>query len=101
MKQTILSILAISFLLLPSVKIHAQEELDLDEESTLQEQDQDNTEKVVIPEESDQQTLDDALDENVDTSPKVNFSFFQIFVAITAPLTFLGLAYMLIKKLKL
>ncbi len=49
----------------------------------------------------DVKTLKDTLDisENENTNVKVNF--FQILVAILAPLSFIAIAYLLIKRLKL
>lgn len=60
------------------------------------------TDAITIEEAVDDiQTLQDTLDITEDENTEVKLNFFQILVAILAPLTFLTIGYLLIKKLKL
>jgi len=99
MKHILLSITAL-LLLISYSPIYAQEENINTQESTETEIPTD--EEVVETEEdiADDQTLEEVL-ENTSETQNPTFTFFQIFVAISAPLTFFVLAYLLIKKLKL
>lgn len=69
-------------------------EINIDEEVVETEED------IQEEDSSDEQTFEEVLDTNPE-SEDPTFTFFQIFVAVSAPLTFLLLAYLLIKKLKL
>lgn len=93
MKHIIISIcILLSFLFVYSVPIHAQKQETNDQQNT-----QDNNEDT--QETNDEaKTLDETLQQN-DINVKLNP--FQIVVAILAPLTFLAIGYLLIKKFKL
>jgi len=80
----------LSFLLLAIQPLHAQEE-DIQEEQITQE----TTEEVT---QESTETLEEALQED---TPSIKLNFFQISVAILAPLTFFTIGYLLIKKFKL
>jgi len=80
----------LSFLLLAIQPLHAQEE-DIQEQEITQE----STEEVT---QENTETLEEALQEN---TQDIKLNFFQISVAILAPLTFFTIGYLLIKKFKL
>jgi len=91
MKHILISIyIILSFLFLTIQPLHAQEE-DIQEEQITQE----TTEEVT---QESTETLEEALQED---TPSIKLNFFQILVAILAPLTFLTIGYLLIKKFKL
>lgn len=93
MKHLLISIyILVSFLFMNNLaSVYAQEEeVTGDSQTVIQEEDKDIQET---------KTLDEALQE--DTPPSIELNFFQILVAILAPLTFLTIGYLLIKKLKL
>lgn len=91
MKHILISIyILLSFLFFTVQPISAQED-DMPEQETTQE----NTQEVI---ENDTKTLDEALEQE---SLTVKLNFFQILVAILAPITFLTIGYLLIKKMKL
>ncbi|GEM_PF-3480037 len=93
MKQIVISMyILLSFLFLSYSPAYAQENV-IDKTEQSQET---TTLKEAV---DDISTLKETLDTEEDKSVKLNF--FQILVAIFAPLTLITIAYLLIKKLKL
>lgn len=93
MKRTLISIyILLSFLFLSYSPTYAQENITGETENTQET----TTLKEAV---DDITTLKETLDIAEDESVKLNF--FQIFVAVFAPLTLITIAYLLIKKLKL
>jgi len=91
MKHIIISIyILLSFIFFTSQPLHAQEENILEQEIT-QESDEEVSKENT-------KTLDEALSED---TPTIKLNIFQILVAILAPITFLTIGYLLIKKMKL
>jgi len=94
MKQLLISIYILLSLLFFTTPINAQEneipqQEDVTEETTTEQEDT-NKENT--------QTLDQQLQQD---TPTLKLTFFQILVAILAPVTFIVIGYLLIKKLKL
>ncbi len=96
MKHLLISIyILVSFLFMNNLaSVYAQEEeVTGDSQTVIQEYDEEDIDN------QETKTLDEALQE--DTPASIELNFFQILVAILAPLTFLTIGYLLIKKLKL
>jgi type III secretory pathway component EscR len=94
MKQLLISIYILLSLLFFTTPISAQENEISQQEEVTQET---TTEQEGTNEES-TQTLDQQLQQD---TPTLKLTFFQILVAILAPVTFIAIGYLLIKKLKL
>lgn len=97
MKHTLISIFLLSFtIFLNPFPTIAQSE---DSGITYEENQQNNENlKVAV---DDVKTLKETLDLTDDESTSTKLNFFQILVAILAPLSFIAIAYLLIKRLKL
>ncbi len=97
MKHTLISIFFLSFtIFLNPFPTFAQ----TDDNGITYEENQQNNEdlKVAV---DDIKTLKDTLNLTNDESTSTKLNFFQILVAIFAPLSFIAIAYLLIKRLKL
>jgi len=99
MKQIILStFILFTFTFVSPTYLYAQEG---DVTNDITQDQEENMEDVSTEQkdETDSTSLEEALQK--EETKETSFTFFQIFVAVTAPLTFFALAYLLIKKLKL
>jgi cytoskeletal protein RodZ len=95
MKKLLTTILLLSFLLIPSVHIYAQEEETLD--STIEQ----NIEEENDTEEQEKETLSDTLEEKeVEEIQPPSPSFFTILASILIPSIFIIICYLILKFFK-